>query len=124
MEDRVGLERSVLSYIDVGLQPTAKYFLVIDEGMGQKALFSVDTLSVQEYEATAFRGGEVVLRFSPQLPWRLINAGLVYLQDSKTVYEREITEQKELHDLTTTIRKRLLPETAEEKEERLPGQYA
>ena len=122
VEDRVGLDRSVLSYIDVGLQPQAKYYLVIDEGMGQKALFTVDNLIVAEYEIAAYRGATTVVRFSPQLSWRLITSDAVYLQDSKTVYEREITEQKELHDLTKALRERLVP-TTEIEPETTPGQY-
>lgn len=131
-EDKNGMDRSVLSYIDVALQPESKYYLVLDEGMGQKVLFRVDGVVVHEFAVDAWRYGpgddELVVTFSPQLPWRLINANIAYLQDSKTIFEREMTEQREAHDLTKELRKRLMPPDENEKEEKsgekFPGQYA
>lgn len=127
-EDKNGLDRSVLSYIDVSLQPKTRFYLIVDEGMGQKALFAIDQLSVLEHVITGYREGppiQMVVQFSPMLPWRMINASEIYVQDSRTVYEREAQESRELHDMTKRLRKELTP--ADEKEEpaeaKSTGQY-
>ena len=128
-EDKNGLDRSVLSYIDVSLQPVGKFYLVLDEGMGQKALFAIDQLEVKEFEVIGYRanaadGVRVIVRFSPMLPWRLINASEIYVQDSRTVYEREATESRELHAMTKRLRKELAPADEAELETKHPtGQY-
>jgi len=127
-EDKNGLDRSVLSYIDVSLQPESKFYLVLDEGMGQKALFAIDQLEVKEFEVIGYRarpvvGVQTVVRFSPQLTWRLINASEIYMQDSRTVYEREAVESRELHDMTKRLRKELAPADEQVQDEKQVGQY-
>lgn len=127
MEDKNGLDRSVLSYIDVSLQPPGKYYLIVDEGMGNKAMFTCDQLQVDEHQVIAFRDNPVistVIKFSPMLPWRLINTNLTYTQNSRTVYEREARDNKELHDLTKALRKELVGDEKDDIQEvRPPGQY-
>jgi hypothetical protein len=125
-EDKNGLDRSVLSYIDVSLQPESKFYLVLDEGMGQKALFAIDQLEVKEHEVIGYRTVPAitqVVRFSPQLTWRLINASEIYIQDSRTIYEREAVESRELHDMTKRLRKELAPADDQVQEEKQVGQY-
>jgi hypothetical protein len=122
--DKNGLDRSVLSYIDVSLQPKTRFYLIVDEGMGQKALFAIDQLEVLEHVVTGYRDGppiQLVVKFSPHLPWRMINASEIYVQDSRTVYEREAVESRELHDMTKRLRKELAPADEKEPEEEVVG---
>ncbi len=97
--DKLGLDRSVLTYVDVSCQSPGRFFLIIDESYG-KALFSVDQIQVKEYEVTAYRdspsGVEVVTRFSPALVWRIVNKSDVYCQSTRTVMEREAQETKDI----------------------------
>jgi hypothetical protein len=97
--DKLGLDRSVLTYVDISCQPVGGFYLIIDESYG-KALFSVDEIDVKEHEVVAYRnnahGSEVVTRFSPLLVWRTVNTKDVYVQPTRTVMEREVGENKDL----------------------------
>lgn len=107
-EDKTGLERSVLTYVDISCQKPAKFYLIIDESYG-KALFSVDNVYVYENEIVGIRGisdpinEEVVTRFSPNLVWRIVNQSDVYLQPTRVVMEREAEETKELREYRTKL---------------------
>ena len=97
--DKSGLERSVLTYVDISVQQPAKYILVVDESYG-KALFNVDQVHVFEHEIIAERGdganAMLVTKFSPALVWRIVNRDDVYIQSTRTVMEREAEETKVL----------------------------
>lgn len=100
--DKSGLERSVLTYVDIAVQQPAKYILVVDESYG-KALFSVDYVDALEHEIIAYRRATqeatpatIVTRFSPALVWRVVNREDVYIQSTRTVMEREAEETKVL----------------------------
>lgn len=96
--DKLGLDRSVLTYVDVSCQSPGRFFLIIDESYG-KALFSVDQIEVKEHEIVAYRDTpsvEVVTRFSPGLIWRIVNKTDVYVQSTRAVMEREAVETKDL----------------------------
>lgn len=108
--DKQGLDRSVLTYVDIAAQPTAKYFLIIDESYG-KALFSVDTVVATQHEVVGLRGvgadEVIVTRFSPQLIWRTVNTTDVYCQATRDIMEREAEETKQLRTFRDEIIKRV-----------------
>ena len=96
--DKLGLDRSVLTYVDVSCQSPGRFFLIIDESYG-KALFNVDQIEVKEHEIVAYRDTpsiEVVTRFSPGLIWRIVNKNDVYCQPTRDVMEREAGESKDI----------------------------
>src|SRR5690242_15718506 len=106
-EDRSGLARSVLTYVDVSVQPKGRFYLIIDESYG-KALFTVDQIEVGPNSISAYRDNptiEKVTEFSPQLPWRIVSTKDVYIQDTRTVMERDGAEAKELRDFRTKLLK-------------------
>jgi hypothetical protein len=113
--DKSGLDRSVLTYVDISCQPPGKYYLIIDESYG-KALFSVDNVEVHEHEVIGTRGpfaaATVVTRFSPALVWRTVNKEDVYLQPTRVVMEREVAENKEVRAFRDQVIKDAGIETA------------
>lgn len=112
--DKAGLERSVLSYVDISCQRPGKFYLIIDEPFG-KAMFTVDAVDVREYEIVATRNAtnfglvpeEVVIRFSPQLTWRMVNTTDVYIQSSRDVLTRDGQDTKEVRDFRSSLIKEL-----------------
>lgn len=106
--DKLGLDRSVLTYVDISVQPPGRFFLIIDESYG-KALFNVDQIEVKEHEIVAYRdsrGIEVVTRFSPSLVWRVVNKGDVYTQSTRAVMEREAEETKDIREFRDEVIKK------------------
>lgn len=110
-EDKAGLERSVLTYVDISCQAPAKFYLIIDETYG-KALFTVDSLTIGKYDISAYRDtgvgdSELVTSFSPSLPWRMVNKDDVYIQTTREVMQREGTETKDIREFRTQLLKEL-----------------
>src|SRR5260370_41537531 len=96
-QDKNGLDRSVLSYIDVSLQPQGRLYLIVDEGQGQKALFSIDQLEVKQHEVVGYRDTpevSLVAGFSPLLAWRGVIEGKSYNHGSRTVLNNSAAESK------------------------------
>ena len=110
---RTIINRGVVTHQDLLDQPAGKYLLVLEHGPMSSHMFFVDKVEVTDKLATATKAGKVIVEFSPQLPWYLVNTSYVETLTTEEMLRRNSEDNK----LMEQLKEELHPEKPTDQEE-------
>ena len=96
---RTVINRGIITHKDLLDQPRGKYLLVLDPGPMSSHMFFVDKVEVTNKLATATKSGKVVVEFSPQLSWYLVNTNYIETLTTEEMWRRNAEDSKLMEQL-------------------------